>query len=79
MNGSGSFNWRLVFPLTLPLKSNRLTIQAWDKDVITFDDYIAEATLDFTEEAREAFMYDQSVKVQSMLLTQTFDFTLFYR
>ena len=53
----------MVFPITLPLKSNRITFQAWDKDIVSKDDHIAEATLDFTELATEAFMYEQGVKV----------------
>ncbi len=32
-NGEAHFNWRLVFPLTLPLEDNKsaLTVQLWDK------------------------------------------------
>jgi len=63
MNGKGSFNWRMVFPVTLPMKSHRIAIQAWDKDLISSNDFIAEATLDFTQEAKEAFLYDQIVKM----------------
>ena len=63
MNGKGSYNWRMVFPVTFPMKSHRIAIQAWDADLLSSSDYIAEATLDFTKEAKEAFMYDQSVKV----------------
>lgn len=66
-NGTGSFNWRMVFPIEFPLDPSQcaITFQAWDKDIITADDHIAEADLDFTEEALEAFAYDKAAKVNS--------------
>lgn len=30
--GKGSFNWRMKFPVTLPMKSPRFSIQIWDMD-----------------------------------------------
>jgi len=42
-NGRGSFNWRMVFPVKLPLKSNRITFQIWDKDIFSRNDYVSEA------------------------------------
>mmetsp|Transcript_32447 Transcript_32447/g.29256 ORF Transcript_32447/g.29256 Transcript_32447/m.29256 type:complete len:194 (-) Transcript_32447:424-1005(-) len=54
-NGVGSFNWRLVFPVTFPMKSHRISFQIWDKDIVSGDDYISEVTYDFTNEAKEAF------------------------
>lgn len=34
--GEGSWNWRLKFPVTLPMKPEmaRLHIQLWDRDVV---------------------------------------------
>eukprot|EP01038_Epipyxis_sp_PR26KG_P008250 gene8250-11165_t len=50
----GSFNWRMKFPIQLPLNSDeeglaRIVIQAWDQDVITTSDCLGEAMLDLTE------------------------------
>jgi len=45
-DGKGMFNWRMVFPLTLPCKFPRLKIQLWDKDLLNPNDVISEATLD---------------------------------
>jgi hypothetical protein len=44
----GSFNWRLKFPLTLPLDPDEdygkdiLTMQMWDRDIIGANDMICE-------------------------------------
>lgn len=71
----GSFNWRMVFPITLPAKDPTITFQIWDKvnsyrvinykkkDILTPNDFIAEATLRFEEEAKDAFTNDLSVKI----------------
>ena len=53
----------MVFPIKLPQKSHRITFQIWDKDVVSVDDFISEATLDFTMEALQAFETEKSVKV----------------
>jgi len=44
-DGKGSFNWRMKFPITLPVKTPRLKIQVWDKDFFNPNDAIAEANL----------------------------------
>eukprot|EP00854_Cymbomonas_tetramitiformis_P023629 gene23629-28623_t len=40
--GKGSFNYRLVFNLELPLRQPRLRIQAWDRDIVGRSDSIGE-------------------------------------
>jgi len=62
-SGKGSFNWRALFPVTLPHHENRITFQIWDKELLTTNDYISEATLDFNFEAESAFTTDRTVKV----------------
>lgn len=61
----GSFNWRILFNVKLPLppRTSILALQAWDKDLASPDDYICESFIDFEELANEAFQYDQAVKV----------------
>lgn len=44
-NGKASFNWRMLFPVFVDPHNdaaNTLTIQAWDKDVISSDDLIGQ-------------------------------------
>ena len=45
--GKASFNWRMKFPVTLKanMKYQRLQVQLWDKDLLTSNDMIGEATL----------------------------------
>lgn len=63
-NGFGSFNWRMVWPVVLSDEDMDLTVsfQVWDKDFFSPNDYIAEGTLDFEVEAREAYKNDGSMK-----------------
>jgi len=54
-NGEGMFNWRMVFPVTLPYKNSRLKIQIWDKDLLNPNDVIAEASLNLRGFFKKAF------------------------
>lgn len=54
----------MVFKTQFPAKTNRISLQAWDKDVISANDFISEGTLDYTELAEEAFLYNQAVTVE---------------
>lgn len=62
-DGKGSFNWRMVFPVQLRMKKHRITFQIWDKDALSADDYISEATLDFDNEALLAFEKEDRVTI----------------
>lgn len=46
MNGAASFNYRMVFDVEAPRKDCVLVLQAWDRDLLTRNDYICEWTLD---------------------------------
>ena len=48
-SGKGSWNWRFKFIMKLPMKMPRLHIQLWDKDLLKWDDNIAEVELDMTQ------------------------------
>lgn len=65
-NGCGSFNWRMLFPMTLStqITDPTLNIQIWDKDVFCPNDFIAEATIDFRYQAESAFENDCNVKIK---------------
>ncbi len=38
--GIGSFNWRMLLPLKLPIQRPTITIQVYDKDIFSSDDYM---------------------------------------
>ena len=48
-DGTGSFNWRMKFPITLPHPNPRLKLQIWDKDLISSNDIICEAILNLSK------------------------------
>jgi len=61
--GTGSFNWRMVWPITLPMENPTITFQIWDKDYFSPNDFISECTFDFAEQAKEARETDNSIKI----------------
>ena len=54
-DGKGSFAWRLVFKLNLPMKPRaKLTIKAWDRDPLEFkSDLIGRAEIDLNSTMRD--------------------------
>lgn len=63
-SGKGSWNWRLKFSLTLPNPlSNILTLQIWDKDILSGNDIISEHSLEFDDMAKEAWEEGTTVKM----------------
>ena len=47
--GGGSFNWRMKFNVKMPSKiAPYFTLQMWDKDLVKYNDCIAETQLDLT-------------------------------
>ncbi len=64
--GKGSFNYRLLFNVHLPVADPVAIIQVWDKDLLSSDDYICSAELDFTNAQKIAYEDDsiQYVKNQ---------------
>lgn len=53
----------MVFPIKLPLKDPNITFQIYDKDILSIDDFISEATLNFQQLSDEAFENDSIVKM----------------
>jgi hypothetical protein len=49
MNGTGAFNWRMIFDVRLPGRYPRLKLQLWDKDILDRNDSIAEATINLKD------------------------------
>mmetsp|Transcript_21382 Transcript_21382/g.21169 ORF Transcript_21382/g.21169 Transcript_21382/m.21169 type:complete len:260 (+) Transcript_21382:2306-3085(+) len=62
VRGKGSWNWRMKFPITLPQAENTVTIQIWDRDVFSRNDFIAETSFEFNEIATMALEENQRVK-----------------
>ena len=44
--GIASFNWRMLLPLRIPAQKPVLTLQVYDKDIFSSDDYMCGATID---------------------------------
>jgi len=44
--GNASFNWRMLLPLRLPKQKPVLTLQVYDKDIFSSDDYMCGTTID---------------------------------
>lgn len=49
MNGAASFNYRMVFDVNYPSKDCTLTLQAWDRDLFSKNDYICEWNLNLID------------------------------
>ena len=44
--GAASFNWRMLLPLRLPVQKPVITLQVYDKDIFSSDDYMCGTTID---------------------------------
>ena len=44
--GCGSFNWRMLLPIHTPISPNKLTLQVYDNDIFSSDDFICGAEID---------------------------------
>jgi hypothetical protein len=49
MDGHASFNYRMIFDVKAPCKEFMLVLQAWDRDLLTRNEYICEWTIDLIE------------------------------
>ena len=63
-NGKGVFNWRMVWDVEVPSESYELKLQAWDKDLVSSDDFMGEYRLDFREMALEALETENEFKMK---------------
>ncbi|OMJ77656.1 hypothetical protein SteCoe_22695 [Stentor coeruleus] len=62
-HGRGCWNWRMKFHLTLPQPTNVITLQLWDKDIFTGNDFISEISIPFDDLATEAWETDSEVQM----------------
>jgi hypothetical protein len=64
-NGKGSWNYRLTFDVDLPLKSpehGRLGLQLWDRDILKWNDIIAQTSIDLYRWLLMVYHEQQSIK-----------------
>jgi len=64
-SGRGSFNYRMKFTVDLPLKNpegGRLLIQMWDRDLLKWNDFIAESSIELYKWLQLAYQRRESVK-----------------
>ena len=47
--GVASFNWRMLLPLRLPVQRPLLTVQVYDKDIFSSDDFICGSTINMKD------------------------------
>jgi len=60
--GKGSWNWRFKFPLQIPLKQPRISLQIWDMDFFSANDSICEAYLSMKNLFKKAYKVKDRVK-----------------
>eukprot|EP01119_Soliformovum_irregulare_P020127 TRINITY_DN648_c0_g1_i1.p1 TRINITY_DN648_c0_g1~~TRINITY_DN648_c0_g1_i1.p1 ORF type:complete len:1282 (+),score=464.21 TRINITY_DN648_c0_g1_i1:141-3986(+) len=71
-DGTGAFNWRMKFPITLPTTQNRFKLQIWDKDILNPNDAIAEANLNFKSLYKRAYKQKSSrQEIEKQWVTMT--------
>lgn len=54
--GKGSFNYRLIYPVELPMKEPRLTFSAWDADLVGSNDAVGFITLSLSKLFKTAYL-----------------------
>jgi len=72
--GKGSFNYRSKFDVTLghrttAMRWGRITVQAWDRDLMKYNDFIAESIEDLTPFYRMAWLHHVRVHAWRLLPT----------
>lgn len=58
--GDGYFNWRMVFPVKLPIKNPLVTFKVYDKDLLTGNDFISSGSFSIAKYLEEVFETDTS-------------------
>lgn len=58
--GNGSFNWRMVFPVQLPVKNPLVTFKVYDKDLLSGNDFISSGSFSISKHLDEVFETDTS-------------------
>ena len=60
--GQGSFNWRMKIPVEFPRNKFHLTLQTFDKDILSKDDFICSARLNISQILNDVNELDLPIK-----------------
>ena len=63
--GQGSFNWRMIIPIEFPRNKFDLTLQTFDSDIFSKDDYICGARLNLSQILNDVNVLDLPLKLSS--------------
>ena len=63
--GCGSFNWRMLIPIELPRDKYDLTIQVFDNDILSKDDFICGGRLNLYQLLNDVNVLDLPLKLNS--------------
>ena len=63
--GQGSFNWRMVMPIEFPRKKFDLTLQVYDRDILSRDDFICGGRLNLSQILNDVNVLDLPIKLTS--------------
>ena len=62
-SGDGSFNWRMIYPLKLPVLNSTLTFKVYDKSLVGKNSYLAIGDKNIGGYIQEAYENEIQVKV----------------
>lgn len=60
--GKGSYNWRIVLPMTAPRENTILNVMAMDNDFFSSDDYLSGNSLQLAPIIRDVYDLDVPIK-----------------
>ena len=63
--GQGSFNWRMIIPVEFPRDKFDLTLQTYDADILSKDDFICGARLNISQILNDVNVLDLPLKFSS--------------
>ena len=63
--GQGSFNWRMLIPVEFPRNKFNLTLQTYDCDILSRDDFICGARLNLSQILNDVNILDLPLKLSS--------------
>ncbi len=63
LTGDATFNWRMVFPMQLPIKDKTISFRVYDKDIFSYNDFISSGTFSLERYLEEAFENEVGVKL----------------
>jgi len=61
-----------VFDIPFPMKKHRISFKIWDKDLLSKNDFVGEASFDFDAFAQKAFENEETVNVLKILSKNNF-------